>query len=250
MTKILFAEDTVDLNRAVSAVLMHEGFEVASFTDGLSAAEELSQHAYDLVILDIMMPGKSGLEVLRGMRESGDVTPVILLTAKTEVDDRVEGLEAGADDYLPKPFAMKELIARVRSLARRNTDYGTGNLSFSDFTLDAGTYELHTRNGVRLSHTEFELLRTFVLNPGRGLSVDFLLGRAWANDDEADSSTVSLYVRYLNNKLEAVSSRARINSQPDGFVLVNDCASSDSPGADGGCGMGATASASAHAATR
>ena len=124
--------------------------------------------------------------------------------------------------WLPKPFAMKELIARVRSLARRNTDYGTGNLAFADFTLDAATYELHTRNGVRLSHTEFMLLRTFVLNPGRGLPVDFLLGRAWANDDEADSNTVALYVRYLNGKLEAVSSHARISSGADGFRLVSD----------------------------
>ena len=219
-TRILFAEDTVDLNRAVSAMLEHEGFEVTSLTDGAAAADALARQAYDLVILDIMMPGKSGLEVLEGMRASGDVTPVILLTAKTEVDDRVRGLESGADDYLPKPFAMKELIARVRSLARRNTDYGTGNLAFADFTLDATTYELSARNGVRLSHTEFELLRTFVLNPQRGLSVDFLLGRAWANDDEADATTVALYVRYLNNKLEAVSSQARISGEGGEFRLV------------------------------
>ena len=221
-TRILIAEDTVDLNRAVSAVLEHEGFEVASFTDGVSAASALSQHAYDLVILDIMMPGKSGLDVLREMRATGDVTPVILLTAKTEVDDRVAGLEAGADDYLPKPFAMKELIARVRSLARRNTDYGTGNLAFADFTLNSVTYELRTCNGVRLSHAEFELLRTFVLNPRRQLSVDFLLGRVWANDDDADSSTVELYVRYLNNKLEAISSHVRIVNAEDGFLLQDD----------------------------
>lgn len=230
MTKILFAEDTVDLNRAVSMVLEHEGYEVASFTDGLSAAEALTRHAYDVVILDIMMPGKSGLEVLQGMRATGDVTPVILLTAKTEIDDRVEGLEAGADDYLPKPFAMKELIARVHSLARRNTDYGTGNLTFGDFTLDAATYELHTRNGVRLSHTEFELLRTFVLNPQRRLSTDFLLGRAWANDDEADGTTVALYVRYLNNKLEGICSQAHICNESGEFYLV-----------DGASGLGSSA---------
>ena len=221
-TRILIAEDTVDLNRAVSAVLEHEGFEVASFTDGVSAASALSQHAYDLVILDIMMPGKSGLDVLREMRATGDVTPVILLTAKTEVDDRVAGLEAGADDYLPKPFAMKELIARVRSLARRNTDYGVNNLAFADFTLDADTYELNACGGVRLSHAEFELLRTFVLNPLRELSVDFLLERVWANDNEADYSAVELYVRYLNNKLAAISSHAHIDVGANGFILTHD----------------------------
>ena len=219
MTKILFAEDTIDLNRAVTAVLEHEGFEVASFTDGASAADALASAVFDLVILDIMMPGKSGLEVLRDMRASGDVTPVILLTAKTEIDDRVEGLEAGADDYLPKPFAMKELVARVRSLARRNTDYGTGNLAFGDFTLDAATFELKTRNAVRLSHAEFELLRTFVLNPDRDLSTDFLLGRAWPDDPEADTSTVELYVRYLNSKLEAVSSTATVTATATSYCL-------------------------------
>ncbi|MBQ9000847.1 MAG: response regulator transcription factor [Eggerthellaceae bacterium] len=205
-TKILFAEDTEDLNRAVSAILQHEGFEVVSFYDGATASDALSREAFDLVILDIMMPGKSGIEVLRDMRAEGNVTPVLLLTAKAEVDDRVEGLEAGADDYLPKPFAMKELVARVRSLARRNTDYGVGNLSFGDITLDSATFEMKASNGVRLSHLEFELLRTFILNPGRNLSDDFLLGRVWPDDADADASTVALYVRYLNNKLEAVNS--------------------------------------------
>ena len=220
MTRILFAEDTVDLNRAVSAVLAHEGFDVTSFTNGAEAAEALAESVFDLAILDIMMPGKSGIEVLRGMRATGDVTPVILLTAKAEVDDRVEGLEAGADDYLPKPFAMKELVARVRSLARRNTDYGTGDLAFGDFTLDAQTFELKAQNSVRLSHAEFELLRTFVLNPGRDLTGELLLERVWADDADAGESTVQLYVRYLSDKLEAVSSRVVIERGEGAFRLV------------------------------
>ena len=210
MPRILYAEDTTDLNRAVTTVLEHEGFEVTSLTDGAQAASALEQDVFDLVILDIMMPGKSGIEVLRDMRAAGDVTPVILLTAKTEVDDRVEGLEAGADDYLPKPFAMKELIARVRSLVRRNTDYGTGDLSFGDVVLDAATFELKSQNAVRLSHAEFELLRTFILNPGRSLALEFLLGRVWQDDPQADGATVALYVRYLNGKLEAISSSVSI----------------------------------------
>ena len=218
-TKVLFAEDTEDLNRAVSAILEHEGFEVVAFYDGASASESLATSAYDLAILDIMMPGKSGIEVLREMRAAGNVTPVLLLTAKAEVDDRVEGLEAGADDYLPKPFAMKELVARVRSLARRNTDYGVGNLSYGDLTLDSSTFELKASNGVRLSHLEFELLRTFILNPDRYLSADFLLGRVWSGDDAADASTVSLYVRYLSNKLEAVNSHVTMLAGEGGYRL-------------------------------
>ena len=221
MTKILYAEDTVDLSRAVCAVLQHEGFEVTACYDGLEASAALRQTVFDLVILDIMMPGMSGIEVLREMRSTGDVTPVILLTAKSEVDDRVEGLEAGADDYLPKPFAMKELVARIRSLARRNTDYGTGDLSFANITLSAETYELKAHNSVRLSPVEFELLRTFILNKNRSLSCDFLLGRVWADDAEADADTVSLYVRYVHNKLEAVGSSVTIVQDGGGYLLVD-----------------------------
>ncbi len=217
--KILFAEDTVDLNRAVSAILTHEGYEVDSFYDGKSASGALTRKVYDLVILDIMMPEKDGLEVLREMRASGNVTPVILLTAKTEVDDRVAGLEAGSDDYLPKPFAMKELIARVKSLTRRNTDYGTGDLAVGDYVLDSSTYELKVDNSVRLSKTEFELLRTFTLNPDKKLSYEFLLERVW-NGEDADNETVDLYIRYLNNKLESVKSTIRVQQYEDSLILI------------------------------
>ena len=217
--KVLYAEDTVDLSRAVSVVLEHEGFEVTACFDGLQASELLASQVIDLVILDIMMPGKSGIDVLREMRASGDVTPVILLTAKTEVDDRVDGLMAGADDYLPKPFAMKELVARVHSLARRNTDYGTGNLTFGDVELNAETYELKAHTSVRLSHVEFELLRTFILNRNRALSADFLLGRVWTDDDEADQATVSLYVRYLHSKLEAIGAHITVVESEAGYTL-------------------------------
>ena len=217
--KILYAEDTVDLSRAVSVVLEHEGFEVTACYDGLQASELLTSQVFDLVILDIMMPGKSGIDVLREMRATGDVTPVILLTAKAEVDDRVDGLMAGADDYLPKPFAMKELVARVHSLARRNTDYGTGNLTFGDVELNAETYELKAHTSVRLSHVEFELLRTFILNRNRALSADFLLGRVWTDDDEADQATVSLYVRYLRSKLEAIDAPFIIYEIDGAYIL-------------------------------
>ena len=217
--KVLYAEDTVDLNRAVSVVLEHEGLEVTTCYDGIQASEALVSQVFDLVILDIMMPGKSGIDVLREMRATGDVTPVILLTAKAEVDDRVDGLMAGADDYLPKPFAMKELVARVHSLARRNTDYGTGNLTFGDVELNAETYELKAHTSVRLSHVEFELLRTFILNRNRALSADFLLGRVWTDDDEADQATVSLYVRYLRSKLEAIDAHVMISEIDGAYIL-------------------------------
>ena len=217
--KILYAEDTVALNRAVSVVLEHEGLEVTTCYDGIQASEALASQVFDLVILDIMMPGKSGIDVLREMRATGDVTPVILLTAKAEVDDRVDGLMAGADDYLPKPFAMKELVARVHSLARRNTDYGTGNLTFGDVELNAETYELKAHTSVRLSHVEFELLRTFILNRNRALSTDFLLGRVWTDEDAAEQATRSRHVRYLRSKLEAIDAHVTIAEIDGAYIL-------------------------------
>ena len=219
MSRILFAEDTTDLNRAVTAVLTHEGYDVTSVMDGLAASEALEQSSFDVVVLDVMMPGKDGLEVLRDMRAQGIVTPVIMLTAKVEIDDRVAGLEAGADDYLPKPFAMKELLARIRSLARRNTDYGNGSVSFGDFRLDADSQELACENRVRLSRAEFSLLRTLALNPGRPLTTDFLLGRVWDGEEDADKSTVSLYIRYLTGKLDAVNSSVTVVERNGGWML-------------------------------
>ena len=218
-TKVLYADDTVELNRAVTVVLEHEGFEVTSCHDGDEAAQELADNVFDLAILDIMMPGKSGLDVLRDMRDAGDVTPVILLTAKTEVKDRVSGLMAGADDYLSKPFAMKELVARVHSLVRRNNDYGSGVLSFGNISLNSETYELKAENSVRLSPVEFDLLRTFILNRHRALSDEFLLGRIWSDVEDADGATVSLYVRYLRSKLEAIGARVIVAKTDDGYVL-------------------------------
>ncbi len=219
MSRILFAEDTEDLNRAVTAVLTHEGHDVTSVLDGNAASDALLSSSFDVVILDVMMPGKDGLEVLRDMRAQGNVTPVIMLTAKVEVDDRVAGLEAGADDYLPKPFAMKELLARIRSLARRNTDYGVGNVTFSDFTLVAESLELACSNSVRLSRAEYDLLKTLALNPGRAMDADVLLSRVWEGEEDADKSTVELYIRYLRGKLDAVSSNVTIAEVDGGWVL-------------------------------
>jgi DNA-binding response OmpR family regulator len=170
-----------------------------------------------------MMPGKSGLEVLRGMRASGDVTPVILLTAKTEIDDRVEGLEAGADDYLPKPFAMKELLARVRSLTRRMTEYSSRDLCYEDILLKAESFELSAKNSVRLSIKEFELMQTLILNAGRDLETKYLLEHVWSKEPEAQPDTVWLYISYLRNKLVAVAAKLVIEGVPGGsFTLKED----------------------------
>ena len=153
--KLLLAEDTADLNRALTAILTHEGYDVTPCLDGAQAYSHILEDSYDAVILDIMMPKKDGMEVLRDMRSMHILTPVLMLTAKSEVDDRVAGLDAGADDYLTKPFAMKEFLARVRSLIRRRTNYGSSILTFGTLRLSADTFELACENSVRLSTREF-----------------------------------------------------------------------------------------------
>ena len=219
-TRLLLAEDTRDLNRALTTVLEHAGFEVVPVYDGEEASDLIARESYDGVVLDIMMPRKDGLEVLRDMRAAGVYTPVLLLTAKAEVDDRVSGLDAGADDYLTKPFARKELLARVRSMTRRRTEYGTRNLTFGDIALDAETFELAAGNAVRLSVKEFELMQVLVMNADRDLSYKYLLGHVWRKEPDADNKTVDLYVSYLRGKLKWVGSCVTIGSVAEGFRLA------------------------------
>lgn len=217
--KLLLAEDTRDLNRALVAVLEHEGYDVVPTYDGEEALEQISATNFDGIILDIMMPKRDGLEVLAAMREDGDYTPVLLLTAKAEVDDRVAGLDAGADDYLTKPFAMKELLARVRSMTRRNVEYSNQRLVFGDIVLDAQEFELSAGNAVRLSVKEFELMQTLVLNSERYLTCDYLLGRVWKGEDDVQGDTVRLYVSYLQGKLKWIGSSVTISETASGFRL-------------------------------
>ncbi len=214
--KILLAEDTRDLNRVITVALQHEGYEVDPAYDGEEASERAFQNGYDLIVLDIMMPKKSGIEVLREIRSANSVTPVLLLTARAEVDDRVSGLDAGADDYLTKPFAMKELLARVRAMTRRKAEYGAGELKFGDLTLDADKFELTSENSIRLSVKEYELLQTLILHPDRDLDTGYLLERVWNNAPDATSDTVWLYISYLRGKLTSIASSVKILGERGG----------------------------------
>ncbi|MBR3231328.1 MAG: response regulator transcription factor [Lachnospiraceae bacterium] len=214
--KLLLAEDTRDLNRAVTAILKHEGFEVDSAYDGDEALSFLTAGSYDGIILDIMMPKVSGIEVLTTLRKMNDSTPVLLLTAKAEVDDRVSGLDAGADDYLTKPFAMKELLARIRSMLRRRTRYSAEELHFEGLSLRSESLELAAENSVRLSMKEFELMRLLISNPDKELSTEFILNRLWAGEPDAGADTVYLYISYLRGKLKAVDANVRIEGNRGG----------------------------------
>lgn len=218
--KILLAEDTKDLNRALCAVLNHEGYDVDPAFDGVEVIEHIERDSYDCIVLDIMMPRKDGIQALKEIREKNIITPVLMLTAKSEVDDRVAGLDAGADDYLTKPFAMKELLARVRALTRRKTEYGTEDLKYNDVKLNAQTFELASENSVRLSVKEFELMQLLILNKGHTVSAEYILGNVWNREPDAQPDTVWLYISYLKRKLKAIASATKIEGDENsGYIL-------------------------------
>ena len=211
--KILLAEDTRDMNHVLTAALTHEGYDVDSAFDGEEALDFVRKNGYDAMVLDIMMPKKDGLQVLKELREENIVTPVLLLTAKAEVDDRVNGLDAGADDYLTKPFAMKELLARVRAMTRRKTEYAAKKLQYGDFSLDDEKFELSCENSVRLSVKELELLQALILNQNHEVSTQYLLEHVWDGAEEAGPDTVWLYISYLRGKLRSVASNVEIEGE-------------------------------------
>lgn len=219
--KLLLAEDEREMQYALVTVLKHYDYEVDSAYDGEQALELAKSGSYDCMILDIMMPKKNGIELLKEIRAAGDVTPVIMLTAKAEVDDRIEGLDAGADDYLTKPFAVKELLARVRSLTRRNESYTPKTLQFSNLTLHMGQQELVARNSIRLATKESKLLELFLLNPGKELSTEDIYKHVWADEEEGEIGLVWIYISYLRSKLLSVDADAEIHGEEGGsFCLM------------------------------
>lgn len=226
--KLLYAEDEAAMSEAVADILTFHKYAVDVVDNGEDALEYARSEAYDGIILDIMMPKKSGLEVLSSIRKSNILTPVLLLTAKAEVDDRVAGLDAGADDYLTKPFAMKELLARVRSLTRRNAKYSEEELRFADIVLNAENFELTAENSVRLSIREVELMQTLIRNAGRELTTDTILDLVWNKDPEAGEDTVWLYISYLRGKLQAIDSHVEISGKRGGSFMLVDCRDEDS----------------------
>lgn len=215
MYNVLICDDQPDIVNALKIYLKPEGYNLYEAYTGLEALEIVQREEIHLVLLDIMMPKMDGIEVLREIRKVRILTPVLLLTARAEIDDRVAGLDAGADDYLTKPFAMKELLARVRALTRRKSSYGTKELAFADVRLDADTFELSAENSVRLSLKEFELMQALILNENRELSTEYLLSTIW-EQEEAHPDTVWLYISYLRDKLASISSCIRIEGERGG----------------------------------
>lgn len=211
--RLLFAEDEEELSDAVTAVLKRNHYSVDCVYNGEDAYDYLSSQIYDAAILDIMMPGMDGIEVLRRIRREGKNVPVIFLTAKSELDDRVTGLDAGADDYLTKPFAMKELLARIRSITRRTGDVRANVLRFGDLSLDCGSYTLSCGDqSVSLPNKEFQLLEMMMRNPKQIFSQDQLMDNVWGIDSDADLSIVWVNLSYLRKKIQKLDSRVTIKS--------------------------------------
>ncbi len=222
--KILLAEDTKELNKAVSQVLKMQNYEVDSVYDGQQAVEYAAKESYDCMIFDIMMPVKDGITALKEIRASGDVTPVILLTAKSEVDDRVEGLDAGADDYLTKPFAMKELLARVRSQERRKASYTPNDLTLGSVKLSVSEQELSARNSIRLSNKEVKLMEYLMLNSGKELATETIFAHVWQKEEiEGESEdAVWIYISYLRQKLMSINAAIGIEGMKGGSFVLRD----------------------------
>ena len=209
--KILLAEDEVGLSKAYAQVLIMQGYEVEQVYDGKAALEAANSGTYDLMIFDVMMPKMSGLEVLKALREAGNTTYVIMLTAMSELDDKIEGLESGADEYLTKPIPLKELAARVRSLERRiDTNYNENVLTFGSVKLNVSQQELSAKNSIILAGKETKLMEVLMLNKNKKLSTEYIYNHVWSKDDDSDTGYVWIYISYLKQKLKAINANVDI----------------------------------------
>ncbi|MBR5444850.1 MAG: response regulator transcription factor [Clostridia bacterium] len=212
--KLLYAEDEPALSEAVADYLTYHNYIVDTVYDGDDAYDYAMSGEYDGIILDIMMPKRDGLEVLSALRRNGCRTPVLLLTAKTQVEDRILGLDTGADDYLPKPFDMGELIARIRAMLRRREEFHPDLIHFGDLTLNMQSGEISVGNmSFQLPKQEYRLMEQLMLNHRMFLATEDLLVKAWGFNTETDLGSVWLYISYLRKRLSAMNSGVKIISK-------------------------------------
>lgn len=222
--RILLCEDERDLSDALSAILKHNNYSVDQVYDGLEALDYLEASNYDVVILDIMMPKLDGVEVLRRLRASGSDIPVIMLTAKSQIEDKILGLDSGADDYLTKPFDSSELVARLRAITRRVSTALQSVLSLGNTQLDTASFALSTDSGsVTLTNKEFQMMEYFMLNAGNVISADSFMEKIWGYDSDTEINVVWVYISYLRKKLSSLDSNLKIKvSRNIGYSLVVD----------------------------
>ena len=220
--RLLIAEDELDLAEALEVFFTKNQFTVDVVNDGASAYDYASADEYDAIILDVMMPKMNGIEVLRRLRADGNSTPVMMLTAKAQKDDRIEGFDLGADDYLPKPFEPDELISRVRAILRRRQVYKPSILTFGDVSLNPASdmLECTTGKSARLSGREFQVMELFLHSPKTVLSADRIMERVWGWDSDAEINVVWVHISNLRKKLKSIGSKVTIHANRGlGYIL-------------------------------
>ena len=220
--RILIAEDENELSRALCAVLHHHNYSVDTVDNGADALEWARTQNYDGIILDIMMPEMDGIQVLRRLRSEGISTPVLILTAKSELDDKITGLDAGADDYLSKPFAMGELLARIRAMTRRRDSFIPDVLKYGDLSLDRASFTLECGGRrERLGNREFQMLEMLMSGQGRVIPTELFMQRIWGYDTDAEVNVVWVYISYLRKKLTALGSCVEIRATRGvGYIMA------------------------------
>lgn len=219
--RLLLAEDELSLSRALVKILEHGNYSVDAVYDGEEALDYIQSGSYDGVILDIMMPKMDGLTVLKTIRAAGITVPVLLLTARSEIDDRVRGLDMGANDYLTKPFAPPELLARIRAMTRVQMSQTDSSLRVGNVTLDTSAFELSTPSGsFRLANKEFQMMEMLMSNPKQLISTERFMEKIWGYDSEAEINVVWVYISYLRKKLKALGADVSIKaSRGAGYSL-------------------------------
>lgn len=219
--RILLAEDERSLSRAVSEILKKNNYSVDAVYDGAEALDYLEADNYDAVILDLMMPKVNGMTVLRTIRGRGNNIPVLILTAKSEIDDKVLGLDSGANDYLTKPFDAKELLARLRAMTRSGTAQSSSKLSFGNVTLDSAAFELSTPSGsCRLANKEYQMLELLISNPRQVISTERFMEKIWGYDTDTEINVIWVNISNLRKKLASLGADIQIKSiRNSGYTL-------------------------------
>ncbi len=219
--KLLYAEDEKSMAEAVTDVLKYHNYTVDTVYNGTDAYDYACADSYDGIILDVMMPGMSGTEVLEKLRKAGNKTPIMLLTAKAEVEDRIAGLDAGADDYLPKPFSMKELLARIRAMLRRRETFTPSILTVGNISLNMQNYKLSSGcQSFMLPKLEYQVMELLMLNTGICLSTEDILTKIWGYDTDAEIGVVWVYISYLRKRLSALNANVEIRAKRNiGYTL-------------------------------
>lgn len=222
--RLLLAEDEKSLSKAITAILKKNNYTVDAAYDGEEALEYIEMNSYDGIVLDVMMPKLDGISVLKRLRKNGNSTPVIILTAKGEIDDKVLGLDSGANDYLTKPFATKELLARIRAMTRSSTSIQVQNdntLKLGNVTLNCTNFELKSPyNSFTLAKKEFQMIELFMRNPRQIISQEQIMDTVWGYDQTAETNVVWTYISYLRKKLQSLNADIEIKAKRNaGYYL-------------------------------